>query len=60
MIQSQKQLFINDFYRKGMLHAEIFRAPIEKGEIISCRLPEKSDVIVIDYNKIPGKKYILL
>ena len=31
---------------------------IEKGEIISCRLPEKSDVIVIDYNKIPGGKNI--
>ena len=58
MIQSQKQLFINDFYRKGMLHAEIFRAPIEKGEIISCRLPENTDVIVIDYSKIPGSKII--
>ena len=58
MIQSQKQLFINDFYRKGMLHAEIYRSPIEKGEIISCILPDSSDVTVVDLGKIPGAKEI--
>ena len=41
-----------------MLNAEIFRAPIEKGEIIKCTFPESSDVTVIDYSRIPGKKNI--
>ena len=58
MIQNQKQLFINDYYRNGMLTAELFRAPIEKGEIISCILPENSDVTVADYSSIPGEKEI--
>ena len=58
MIQSEKQLFINDIYRKGMLNAELFRSPIEKGEIISCILPENRDITVINSENIPGKKSI--
>ena len=41
-----------------MLNAELFRSPIEKGEIISCTLPENNDVTVISYNDIPGRKNI--
>lgn len=41
-----------------MLHAELYRSPIEKGEILNLFLPESSDVTVIDYNSIPGKKEI--
>ena len=41
-----------------MLNAEIFRAPVEKGEILSCTLPEDSEVTVISSVSIPGKKNI--
>ena len=59
MIQKNNMPFINDFYQKDMLNIDIFRSPIDKGEIIDYRLPATENTIyTVSCLNIPGKNDI--
>ena len=55
MENEDKSLFINDFFKKGMLHCKVIRASIPTGKVLSIKKPKlPANISIFSADDIPG------